>query len=195
MIDHVSIGVRDIAKSKRFYDAALKPLGYQCLSATDSSLGYGRDAVALWISAAERPVPADMKSGLHFCFTAPTRSSVDRFHAAALTCAATTTANPVCAPIMDQATTPPSPSTPTATVSRRIAAMSLDRSPLAARRHRLKRTGLPPIDNPGLLTILDGGATAAMRKRRLGECRHRARAIDSRGRLRGGAWIALFSLL
>jgi catechol 2,3-dioxygenase-like lactoylglutathione lyase family enzyme len=86
MIDHVSVGVRDIAKSKRFYDAALKPLGYQCLSATDSSLGYGRDAVALWISAAERPVPTDMKSGLHFCFTAPTRSSVDTFHAAALTC-------------------------------------------------------------------------------------------------------------
>ncbi len=28
MIDHVSIGVRDIARTKRFYDAALKPLGY-----------------------------------------------------------------------------------------------------------------------------------------------------------------------
>ena len=27
MIDHVSIGVRDIARTKRFYDAALKPLG------------------------------------------------------------------------------------------------------------------------------------------------------------------------
>ena len=32
MIDHVSIGVRDIARTKRFYDAALKPLGYTCLS-------------------------------------------------------------------------------------------------------------------------------------------------------------------
>ncbi len=32
MIDHVSIGVRDIARSKRFYDAALKPLGCVCLS-------------------------------------------------------------------------------------------------------------------------------------------------------------------
>jgi len=27
MIDHVSIGVRDIAKAKAFYDAALKPSG------------------------------------------------------------------------------------------------------------------------------------------------------------------------
>jgi len=30
MIDHVSIGVRDIAKAKAFYDAALKPIGYSC---------------------------------------------------------------------------------------------------------------------------------------------------------------------
>jgi catechol 2,3-dioxygenase-like lactoylglutathione lyase family enzyme len=84
MIDHVSIGVRDIAKSKQFYDAALEPLGYQCLNKSDGSLGYGSEAVALWISAADRPVPPDMKSGLHFCFTAPDRRSVDAFHAAAL---------------------------------------------------------------------------------------------------------------
>jgi catechol 2,3-dioxygenase-like lactoylglutathione lyase family enzyme len=84
MIDHVSIGVRDVAKAKRFYDAALKPLGYTCLSAGESSLGYGDKAVVLWIGAAEKPVPADAKSGLHFCFTAPTRKSVDAFHKAAL---------------------------------------------------------------------------------------------------------------
>jgi len=84
MIDHVSIGVRDIAKSKRFYDAALKPLGYACVSESEGSLGYGHGGVTLWISAAEHPAPADMKSGLHFCFAAPTDKSVDAFHAAAL---------------------------------------------------------------------------------------------------------------
>ncbi len=84
MIDHISIGVRDVAKSKQFYDAALKPLGYRCLSKGEGSLGYGAEAVALWISAVDRPVPPDMKSGLHFCFTAPDRRSVDAFHAAAL---------------------------------------------------------------------------------------------------------------
>jgi catechol 2,3-dioxygenase-like lactoylglutathione lyase family enzyme len=84
MIDHLSIGVRDVAKAKRFYDAVLKPLGYKCLSQGEGSLGYGRDTVALWIGAAERPVAADAKSGLHFCFSAPTRKSVDAFHAAAL---------------------------------------------------------------------------------------------------------------
>lgn len=84
MIDHVSIGVRDVAAAKRFYDAALKPLGYTCLSEGSTSLGYGRDGVAFWIGATEHPVPADPRSGLHFCFRAPTRAAVDAFHAAAL---------------------------------------------------------------------------------------------------------------
>jgi catechol 2,3-dioxygenase-like lactoylglutathione lyase family enzyme len=84
MIDHVSIGVRDPAKAKRFYDAALKPLGYECLSQDGGSLGYGREAVALWIGATKQPVPPGDKSNLHFCFAAPTREAVDAFHAKAL---------------------------------------------------------------------------------------------------------------
>ena len=85
MINHVSIGVRDLARAKRFYDAALKPLGYACLSEDAASLGYGRDAAGLWILAAKSPVPANDGSGLHLCFNAPTREGVDAFHAAALT--------------------------------------------------------------------------------------------------------------
>jgi catechol 2,3-dioxygenase-like lactoylglutathione lyase family enzyme len=54
------------------------------LSQAAGSLGYGQDAVAFWISAVARPVPPDDESGLHFCFSAPTRQSVDAFHAAAL---------------------------------------------------------------------------------------------------------------
>ena len=84
MLNHVSIGVRDIARTKRFYDAALKPLGYTALSESDTSLGYGQNAVVFWISQTDKPVAADDKSGLHFCFDAPTRKSVAEFHAAAL---------------------------------------------------------------------------------------------------------------
>jgi len=78
------MGVRDIATAKRFYDAALSPLGYKCISDGASSLGYGREAVALWIGLAESPVPADRGSGLHFCFSALSRAGVDAFHSAAL---------------------------------------------------------------------------------------------------------------
>ena len=55
MIDHISIGVRDIERTKRFYDAALKTLGYTCLSEGRGSLGYGKQAVTLWISSTDRP--------------------------------------------------------------------------------------------------------------------------------------------
>jgi catechol 2,3-dioxygenase-like lactoylglutathione lyase family enzyme len=84
MIDHVSIGVRDLAAAKRFYDAALAPLGYKCLSGGKEALGYGAGSPRLWILSVKRPVPADEASGLHFCLEAPSRSSVDAFHAAAL---------------------------------------------------------------------------------------------------------------
>ena len=86
MIAHISIGVRDIDRSKRFYDTVLEPLGYKCLRAARTLLGYGygRDSIAFWIVSAERPVHADEKSGLHFCFKAPNAGAVDAFHATAL---------------------------------------------------------------------------------------------------------------
>jgi catechol 2,3-dioxygenase-like lactoylglutathione lyase family enzyme len=86
MIAHVSIGVRDIERSKRFYDAVLEPLGYKCVRAARSFVGYGygRDIISFWIGQAERPVPADEKSGLHFCFAAPDAAALDAFQAAAL---------------------------------------------------------------------------------------------------------------
>jgi catechol 2,3-dioxygenase-like lactoylglutathione lyase family enzyme len=84
MINHVSIGASDIGRTKKFYDAALQPLGYSRLSSGDSSLGYGKGSVVLWISHTKSPVKADPDSGLHFCFDAPNRKSVDAFHKAAL---------------------------------------------------------------------------------------------------------------
>lgn len=94
MFDHVSIGVREIARAKRFYDAALGPLGYDCLSADEGSLGYGKGSVGLWIGAVAAPVPADPGSNLHFCLVAPTRASVDAFHAAALAAGGTDNGKP-----------------------------------------------------------------------------------------------------
>ncbi|MFZ0886968.1 MAG: VOC family protein [Candidatus Binataceae bacterium] len=84
MIDHVSIGVRDVGKAGRFYDAALAPLGYKRLFDSTEALGYGADSPELWVMRAERPVPADEASGLHVCFDAANRAAVDRFHAAAV---------------------------------------------------------------------------------------------------------------
>ena len=86
MIAHVSIGVRDVERSKRFYDAVLEPLGYKCIRAARklTGYGYGRDSIGWWVVSADHPVPANEKSGLHFCFRGPTAEAVDAFHAAAL---------------------------------------------------------------------------------------------------------------
>jgi len=85
MLDHVSIGVRDVKTAKRFYDAAPEAARLH-LPERGRRLARLRQRCGspLWIGAAERPVPADAKSGLHFCFAAPTRKAVDAFHAAAL---------------------------------------------------------------------------------------------------------------
>ena len=84
MLDHVSIGVSDIARAGKFYDAVLKPLGYTRLSDGDTALGYGDKGSFLWLLASKKPVKPDMESGLHFCFVARDRAGVDAFHAAGL---------------------------------------------------------------------------------------------------------------
>jgi catechol 2,3-dioxygenase-like lactoylglutathione lyase family enzyme len=86
MIAHISIGVRDVDGSRAFYDAALAPLGYKCIRAARSLVGYGygADSISFWVFSAEHPVTSDEKSGLHFCFAAPDAAAVGAFHAAAL---------------------------------------------------------------------------------------------------------------
>jgi catechol 2,3-dioxygenase-like lactoylglutathione lyase family enzyme len=86
MVHLVSLGVRSIATTRTFYDAALAPLGYACLRAQETWLGYGKEQVkfAFFARASESPVPPDPTSEFHFCFIAPTRKSVEAFYEAAL---------------------------------------------------------------------------------------------------------------
>jgi hypothetical protein len=121
MIAHVSIGVRDIDRSKRFYDTVLEPLGYKCLRAarTLQGYGYGRDSIALWVVHAEHTVPADEKSGLHFCFTRRMPPPSMRFTQPRCALAGVTTVHPACVRYMAPITTPRSSLTRTDTGSRR----------------------------------------------------------------------------
>jgi catechol 2,3-dioxygenase-like lactoylglutathione lyase family enzyme len=86
VLAHISIGVKDVERSKRFYDASMAPLGYRCVRPARSmtGYGYGTDDISFWVMSAERPVPADERSGLHICFAASTPAAVDAFYAAAL---------------------------------------------------------------------------------------------------------------
>lgn len=86
MFDHISIGVANLERARRFYDGALAALGYTRLVTRPDMLGYGKpgDAVGLWMNQAARPVPPDLESGLHLCFAAPSQEAVAAFHAAGI---------------------------------------------------------------------------------------------------------------
>ena len=84
MLDHVSIGVRDLVRTRAFYDAAFKPLGYKRRDSADTYLGYGGSETQFWIYQSAAPVKPDPGNGLHFSFVAPSRAAIDKFHAAAL---------------------------------------------------------------------------------------------------------------
>jgi catechol 2,3-dioxygenase-like lactoylglutathione lyase family enzyme len=80
MLDHVSLGVSDFARSKAFYDRALAPLGLKALFCDETFSGYGDERPFFWIGVAERGPSARA----HIAFTATERAIVDAFHAAAL---------------------------------------------------------------------------------------------------------------
>ncbi len=81
MLDHVTLGVSDIERSKQFYDKALRPLGIERLYAEgETAAGYGANRKAFfWISLREAS-----QTGSHVAFATEDRETVDRFHQAAL---------------------------------------------------------------------------------------------------------------
>jgi len=79
-LDHISLRVADLDRSKAFYVAALAPLGIAILMEGGGSCGFGRPGKPqFWLG------PGDPPSGpLHVAFTAATRAEVRAFHTAAL---------------------------------------------------------------------------------------------------------------
>jgi catechol 2,3-dioxygenase-like lactoylglutathione lyase family enzyme len=84
MIDHISVGVSDLARSARFYEQALAPLGLGRLVERPGTVGFGKTYPEFWINLrpAMARVPAD--TGCHVCLRARSTADVDAFHAAAL---------------------------------------------------------------------------------------------------------------
>jgi catechol 2,3-dioxygenase-like lactoylglutathione lyase family enzyme len=92
MIDHISVGVRDLARARDFYDAVLPALGFRRVWQVDGGFGYGADdeRPRFWINTPlDESRPAGAGNGSHIAFTAKTRVSVDEFYKAALAAGAT----------------------------------------------------------------------------------------------------------
>lgn len=89
MFDHLSVGVRDLAQARAFYDAFLQPLGHAQTHASDRELGYGPGGMGAQLYL--YPVSGEQVAGLgaHIAFAADSRSAVDKAYAAALARGAT----------------------------------------------------------------------------------------------------------
>ena len=77
MFDHLGLHVRDLAKSSRFYEAALAPLGYVVGTRDATSVSFGPPgAPALYLYQDKGPVGP----GTHVALTANARAHVKQFH-------------------------------------------------------------------------------------------------------------------
>jgi catechol 2,3-dioxygenase-like lactoylglutathione lyase family enzyme len=80
MIDHLTLTVRDLERSVAFYARALKALGYGVTMRFENMVGLGtKKKPFFWL----KPGPSPTQP-MHLAFVAPSRESVDAFHADAL---------------------------------------------------------------------------------------------------------------
>ena len=88
-IDHVSVGVTNMKRSKAFYDAALAPLGMAPVYPVEIQgqlvgVGYGvPNKPSFWIQLPINGQKASMGNGVHIAFRADKREAVDAFFLAA----------------------------------------------------------------------------------------------------------------
>jgi catechol 2,3-dioxygenase-like lactoylglutathione lyase family enzyme len=89
VLSHVSIGVKDVAKARAFYGAALAPLGIKEAYVVDLGQGplaiaYGDGYFEFWVQLPHDGGAASSGNGTHIALEAADQASVDAFHKAAL---------------------------------------------------------------------------------------------------------------
>ena len=84
MIDHVSVGVSDLERAARVYEATLTPLGLSRLVTRSTTIGFGKAYPEFWINLRAGMAQVAPDSGVHICLRAKSTGEVDAFHAAAL---------------------------------------------------------------------------------------------------------------
>jgi catechol 2,3-dioxygenase-like lactoylglutathione lyase family enzyme len=84
MIDHISLAVRDLAASARFYEAVLATLGHARLVERPRTVGFGKRYAELWLNLREDTAHVAAGSGAHVCLRARSAEAVQAFHRIAL---------------------------------------------------------------------------------------------------------------
>jgi len=94
MIDHVSVGVADLERAARFYEATLAALGLTRLVTRPATVGFGKTYPEFWINLRSRMAKIPHESGTHICLRARATAEVDAFHAAAVSSGGTSDGAP-----------------------------------------------------------------------------------------------------
>jgi predicted lactoylglutathione lyase len=90
LIDHIDIRVRDLGVSRKFYQAALAPLGIGVVTDRPDEVDFGVDSLDdFGIHSGGAP-----SSGVHVAFLARSRQEVDDFYLAAIQAGAVSDAPP-----------------------------------------------------------------------------------------------------
>lgn len=85
ILHHVSVGVSDVTRAGRFYDAVLASLGYtRYWEIMPYAIAYGEDGFDFWVQLPHDRKPASAGNGYHIAFNAKTKNAVHRFYEAAL---------------------------------------------------------------------------------------------------------------
>lgn len=85
MLHHVSVGVADVERAAKFYDAVLGALGYKrVMEFMPYAVAYGDMAPSFWVQLPNDQKHASVGNGCHIGFSAPTKHAVEAFYRAAL---------------------------------------------------------------------------------------------------------------
>ncbi|KQS91133.1 MULTISPECIES: VOC family protein [unclassified Rhizobium] len=87
MLLYVTLGSNDLARSQRFYDATLAPLGLSRRKQDDVEIGYGAESDSrcrLWVVTPYDRNAATIGNGSMVALEADSRAAIDAFYAAAL---------------------------------------------------------------------------------------------------------------
>lgn len=94
MLDHLSLGVADLARSKIFYEQLFAPLGYRCLRANDAEMAFGTDDTwAFWLYPVDQGASV-VGARTHIAIKAPSRDAVVAAHQAGAALGGVTTREP-----------------------------------------------------------------------------------------------------
>lgn len=85
MLNHVSVGVRDVARATEFYDAVFAALGYKrVLEYLPHAIGYGDKYPTFWVQLPSEGQELTVGNGGHISLIARTKDAIQAFYDAAL---------------------------------------------------------------------------------------------------------------